>query len=432
MGPRAGRRPPGALRAAVHLAIAVAVVATQAACGDSDAGRAPLPPLDADRLPPMPEGPAGFRPAFERLPELRYPTEMQQAPGDPDHWYVLEQEGRVRRFRDDPDADQAPVVLDLSERVVGPDRDWESGLVGLAFHPRFESNRQLYLFYSTPSTESPVGARVVVSRFLLPEGADAIDPASEHELLTIQSHHLSYNGGTLRFGPDGMLYISSGQNILSEARPHPSQDPNRLEGKILRIDVDAGDPYAIPPDNPFAAGGGAPEVFAMGFRNPWKFSFDAETGRLFAGDVGHQSFEEINLVRNGGNYGYAEVEGDTCHEGCPRDYEAPIHAYPGPVASVIAGEVYRGPDIPALRGAFVFADFMRAEVWALYPEGEEWRPELLMKTGRALRKPGMVGTITSFSSDAAGHLFALTRPGRIVEIVSRDEMLRYYTRRMAE
>ena len=220
--------------------------------------------------------------------------------------------------------------------------------------------------------------------------------------------------------------------MVSEARPHPSQDPHRLEGKILRIDVDARDPYGIPPDNPFAEGGGAPEVFAYGFRNPWKISFDRKTGRLFAGDVGHQGFEEINLVESGRNYGWAEFEGDTCHAECPPNYERPIHAYPGPGAAVIAGEVYRGPDIEELEGAFIFADFMRAELWALYPAGEDWKPVMLMKTGKTLRKQKMVGSITSFASDADGRLFALTRSGRIVEIVTRDEMLSYYARRMAD
>jgi glucose/arabinose dehydrogenase len=429
-GPKKGwvRSCPKALLATLGIAASTAI----GACSEPESELAPLPPLDADRLPPLPDGPAGFRPAFERLPALEYPTEMIQAPGDPEHWYVLEQAGRVRRFRDDPTVEDAALVLDIADRVVGPDENWESGLVGLAFHPGFESNRHLYLFYSTPSTESPVGSRIVVSRFLLPDDSASIDPASEVEVLSIQARHLSYNGGTLRFGPDGYLYIGSGQNILSEARPHPSQDPQRLEGKILRIDVDAGDPYGIPPDNPFAAGGGAPEVFAYGFRNPWKFSFDPRNGRLFAGDVGHQGFEEINLILPGRNYGYAEFEGDTCHEDCPPAYEPPIHAYPGPVATVIAGEVYRGQGIASLRGAFVFADFMRAELWALREEGDGWHPTLLMKTGKALRTPGMVGTITSFASDEAGRLFALTRSGRIIEIVSREEMLRYYATRMAE
>jgi glucose/arabinose dehydrogenase len=174
------------------------------------------PPIDAADLPPAPDGPAALKRVYRNLSGFAFPTALAQPPGDPEHWYLLEQEGRVRRFRNDSRVSEAPVVLDITSRIVGPDRDWEAGLLGIAFHPRFASNRQVFLFYTAQSETSPVGSKIVLSRFSHPAGANAIDVDSERVLLELECGVLSYNAGTLVFGPDGMLYVSVGQNVARE------------------------------------------------------------------------------------------------------------------------------------------------------------------------------------------------------------------------
>lgn len=397
-------------------------------CGESQ--QAPDPgatgPPPESEIPPPPSGPVALKPVFTRLPTLDQPTALLQAPGDTSRWWVLEQPGRLRTFESRADADAAPVALDIRDKVLGPEYNWEAGLVGLAFHPRFADNGRLYLFYTAPSASSGVGSKIVLSRFELLPDRSAVDPGSETVILTRECGHPSYNGGTVVFGPDGLLYVGMGQNVPSDTEPHPSQDPHRLEGTLLRIDVDGGDPYAIPPDNPFASGGGAPEVYAYGFRNPWKFSFDRESGALWLGDVAEHSWEEIDRVLPGRNYGWNLVEGDQCRSDCPPDYEPPVHAYPGRNSAVVGGYVYRGRAVEALRGAYLFADFMRNQIWSLEPHAGGYRPRLLIEKVKALRQPGLVGTITTFAEDAEGELFVATRSGRIFQLVPRQEMWRRY------
>lgn len=400
------------------------------ACGDEAV--APAAPEARGRPsapvapPPPPEGPAGLIPAFPELPDLRFPVAMVLDPDDASRWIVLEQEGRVRAFPNRGDARALETLLDLSPRVLGPKHDWESGLLGIAFHPDFARTRAVFLFYVTPSKAQSEGGRSVLARFRVDDDGRRIDPASERVLLEIEGAHPSYNAGSLVFGPDGFLYVSSGQNAPSEARPHPSPDPTRLEGKILRLDVDGGEPYAIPPGNPYAQGGGAPEVYASGLRNPWKIAFDPETGRLFAGEVGQHGAEEVLLIEAGRDYGWPEFEGDTCHSECPARYAPPIHAYAGPGAAIVGGVVYRGARIRELRGAYLFGDFMRSELWALHPDGEAWDARRLLRTGKSLKGRGVVGSVTAFATDTEGEVFVLTRGGRIGSLVTKGEARAYY------
>ena len=207
------------------------------------------------------------------------------------------------------------------------------------------------------------------------------------------------------------MYLSSGQNVPSETRPHPSRDPTRLEGKILRLDVD---------------GSATPEVYASGLRNPWKIAFDPESGALFTGDVGQHGFEEINRIERGGDYGWPDFEGDTCRAECPEHYRAPVYAYAGPGAAVVGGVFYRGERIAALRGAYIFGDFMRAELWSLHSDGNRWSPRRLLRMGKSLKGRGVVGSVTAFATDHVGEVYVLTRGGRIGRLVTRDEAVDYY------
>jgi glucose/arabinose dehydrogenase len=198
------------------------------------------------------------------------------------------------------------------------------------------------------------------------------DPDSVRELLTVEQPARNHNGGMIAFGPDGYLYIGMGDGG-SRGDPHNlAQDPDELLGKMLRIDVDGGEPYAIPPDNPFADGAqGRPEIYALGLRNPWRFSFDRATGDLYAADVGQNRMEEINVIRRGGNYGWRIMEGTLCFEprtGCdPTGLELPIAEYRHARGrcSITGGYVYRGEAIPELVGAYLFSDYCEGVIRAL-------------------------------------------------------------------
>ncbi len=241
----------------------------------------------------------------------------------------------------------------------------------------------------------------------------AIDPASERILLTVDQPAANHNGGQLAFGPDGYLYIAFGDGGGGGDQFGNGQNPDALLGSILRIDVDAppaaGKPYAIPPDNPFAGGGGAPEVWAKGLRNPWRFSFDSVSSQIWIGDVGQGAYEEIDRAPVGSvglNYGWPILEGSHCYqsETCqpPASYQPPISEYShADGCSVTGGYVYRGAAQPALGGFYFFGDYCSGNLWAIRadaaaPAGGAVTPQLLLATGLA---------ISSFGEDAAGELY---------------------------
>jgi uncharacterized repeat protein (TIGR03806 family) len=284
------------------------------------------------------------------------PIELAQIPGDSSHWYEAERAGRLLRFVNEDAVATTAIFLDLTSRFVPIDYFPEWGITSFAFHPDFRSNGELYVVYNVkPGAEAPVESRL--SRFRSTDGGVTSDPATEQILISFtQEVGKEYHPfAHVAFGPDGYLYLSSGDGLTNEL----AQDPFDLRGKILRIDVDQGDPYAIPPTNPYAGGGGAPEVYARGFRNPWRFSFDHVTGDLWVGDVGAEHWEEINLVQNGGNYGWNTMEGPFCLlEPCDSTGMLPPFVYYSHQIgnSVTGGYVYRGSDIPELQGSYLFAD----------------------------------------------------------------------------
>ena len=232
----------------------------------------------------------------------------------------------------------------------------------------------------------------------------------ERILLTVAQPYPNHNGGMVEFGPDGFLYIALGDGGSACDPGNRGQNKNELLGKLLRIDVDHGSPYAIPSDNPFAAGGGRPEIFAYGLRNPWRFSFDRQTGELWAADVGQHLWEEIDIVKRGGNYGWRVMEGAHCflpREGCVRgDLIQPVSEYGHDKGrcSITGGYVYRGSRLPALRGAYVYGDYCSGEIFALV----EGKQQLLLKTNLA---------IASFGQDHDGELFVVDHGGSIHRLV---------------
>ena len=234
--------------------------------------------------------------------------------------------------------------------------------------------------------------------------------------MTLDQPFANHNGGQVGFGPDGFLYIGFGDGGAGGDPRGNGQNTNTLLGAMLRIDVNRGDPYAIPPDNPFAAGGGRPEISAWGLRNPWRWSFDAATGELWAGDVGQNQVEEIDIIVKGGNYGWNMREGSSPFRGGRRpgaDLIGPVAEYSHSFGcSVTGGYVYRGTEIPALAGTYVFGDYCSGRLWGLAPDGSG---------GRAMA-PLLREDInpSSFGEALDGRLFVVDLGGALFQIVAAE------------
>jgi glucose/arabinose dehydrogenase len=344
-----------------------------AGCDGSSDGPGNPPPE-----PPPPDVPAiALEAAFPSL-VFDSPVLLQQAPGAAGRWFIVEQPGVVRVFDNAPATADAEVFVDIEDRVN--DGFSEAGLLGMAFHPAFPTTPYVYLSYTAtgPGGGSPLISRI--ARFTSADGGASLDPCSEVILLTALQHAGNHNGGHLAFGPDGLLYGAFGDGGGAGDPAENGQNPTNLLGSIIRIDINGGTPYAIAPDNPFAANlacptgasaaaSGCPEIFAWGLRNPWRFSFDRATGTLWAGDVGQDSWEEVNRIVAGGNYGWDEREGAHCYEppsGCATDTVDPVAEYGlAGAQSITGGYVYRGNAIPALQAHYVFADFIAGIIFAI-------------------------------------------------------------------
>ena len=381
-----------------------------AGCGSPPATQLPTPaPMSTPAAPPL-----GTLRLEIVLPSgkgwLEAPTNfVQSADG---RILVTDQEGLIWTFdEEDLEAEHTfvPDPLDIRDRVS--DRGWEEGLLGLALSP--ENERHLYIYYSAASPR-----RSVVSRLEYLPGRNRIFEDSELVILEVEQPYANHNGGQLAFGPDGYLYIGLGDGGSAGDPQRNGQDTSTLLGTILRIDVSeaiAEQPYAIPPDNPFADGGGRPEIWAYGLRNPWRFSFDRDTGELWAGDVGQNRWEEIDIIQRGGNYGWNAMEGNHCFrppDNCQQEgMIAPVWEYPleNDACSVIGGYVYRGPAIPWLTGVYVYGDFCTGQVFGLRREGAGFTNHLLADTG--LR-------IASFGQDNAGELYLLSQGKGIFRLVA--------------
>jgi glucose/arabinose dehydrogenase len=257
-------------------------------------------------------------------------------------------------------APEPSLFLDLRDRMPA-ELEYEEGMLGLTFAPDFEVSGAFYVNYTAPEPR-----RNVISRFTSHGGI--ADPESEHIILEIEQPGEIHNGGALAFGPDGYLYIAVGDGGPLADPEKNAQNTDNVLGSILRIDVFE-DPYGIPEDNPFADGGGAAEIYAWGLRNPWRMTFDDETGNLWVADVGARDFEEVNMIERGGNYGWRIMEGPECFRGEDCDPEGlilPRAWYTRESGcAIIGGYVYRGSRLPELYGHYLYADFCHGRTWAL-------------------------------------------------------------------
>lgn len=340
------------------------------------------------------------------------PLLVTQAGDGSDRLFILEKIGRVRLA-------DGSVFLDIRDRVIAPplmSYEREQGLLGLAFHPNFVENGYLYVHYND------LDGNHVISRFQT-DGDGWPDPASETVLLTQEQLETNFNGGTIAFGPDGYLYIAMGTGGTAVDLQWQAQDLGSLMGKILRIDVDGGDPYGIPWDNPFVDVPDArAEVWAYGLRNPWRFAFDRATGDLYIGGPGEFQREWINFqaaeTPPGVNFGWPILEGTICwrQQTCDTTgLDLPIleyETYEGGNCVVIGGNVYRGPSYPSLDGAYLFGDFCSGRIWAAGRDAAG-----VWGTAEVARLNGL---ISSFGEDEAGEVYVTDiQRGNVYRIVAR-------------
>ncbi|MFT5430679.1 MAG: glucose/arabinose dehydrogenase [Myxococcota bacterium] len=304
--------------------------------------------------------------------EIEEPIALIRAPGAPGKWTVASRLGFVWRFDDDPGATAPQTILDLSNAV---DAGGDSGLMGAAYHPNFAQNGWLYVSYTRlVGPDAPVGVVMYsrLSRFESTDGGQTFDTASEVVLIQIDQTHPDrfHTNGRIAFGQDGLLYAGFGDGGPQGDLDGHAQNPWTFRGAFLRLDVSGEQPYRIPSDNPYALGGGAlgegaPEVYAIGFRNPWQWHEDPETGDIFVGDVGWSVREEYNRLVPGGNHGWPLWEGTWCHEACPEDHIMPLAQYDHEEGhSITGGPVYRGTAMPEVAGKAIFGDFIDGFIWS--------------------------------------------------------------------
>ena len=400
-------------------ALALLLSACGGSGGDGPAVSPPPPP------PPPPPPVAAPQVALQQVfaglaPAPAAPVSLQQAPGDATRWFVVEQTGVIRTFANDNDATATLTFLDVSARVIS---GGERGLLGMAFHPDFPNTPEVFISYTgAPDLTS------YVSRFSSADGGQTLDATSEQMILSVPQDFSNHNGGNIVFGPDGYLYIGFGDGGSGGDPLDRAQDNTNLLGTMVRIDIDGGNPYAVPaadPGNPFVAnqtcpqgfsigGEECPEIFAWGLRNPWRFSFDRQTGDLWAGDVGQSAWEEIDIVTAGGDYGWDDREGAHCFEpatDCIADSIDPVTEYGRTLgASVTGGFVYRGVAVADLVGWYLFGDFVSGRLFAIPADsvpGTE--PEVLLETGLG---------IAAFGESVDGELFIVNYGGSIHQVVS--------------
>jgi glucose/arabinose dehydrogenase len=403
------------------------------------AGIAGLMQVSAGAAEPSPLPALDVKVAF---PQLKFDRAlwMEEAPDGTGRIIVVEQRGVVRLIPKDRNATETKVFLDISGRK--PFVQNEEGLLAFAFHPGFKTNGLFYIYYTQQGPKREVLSEFSVSK----SDPDKGDPATERILLEMPHPYWNHNGGTLAFGPDGFLYLSTGDGGMGGDPHNVGQSGHHLLAKILRIDVDSRTgslPYGIPRDNPFVGKdrngnpkadpfdtqpeGVRPEIWAYGLRNVWRMSFDKETGELWAADVGQDKFEEVDLITRGGNYGWSVREGfhDFKNQRLQGKAIDPVIEYghtPALAAeskfpnhstgiSITGGYVYRGKKIPSLRGVYVYGDFGAGTIWGLrYENGQ-------VTADGELVKPNSGRPIASFGQDSEGELYVVVFDGKIYQLV---------------
>lgn len=348
------------------------------------------------------------------------PVALLQAPGDNTRWFVVERgsgasDGKVIVFPNDAAVTSAQASEFIS---IAVDTAGEGGLLGMAFHPNFPATPQVFLSYTRTGPDAQHPLTSVISRFTSNDGGATLDPASEQVILTLDQPFTNHKGGNIAFDRFGKLFIGLGDGGSANDPQNNGQNVNTLLGKLLRLDVDStpatGKNYAIPSDNPFAAGGGAPEIYAWGLRNPWRWSFDRDTGRLWLADVGQDTWEEVDIIERGGNYGWNVCEGAHLRGSSTPCANA---AFIDPIAeyghsqgcAVTGGYVYRGASIPALLSDYVFGDFCSGTIWAWSDNGGAPIMQPVISSGLS---------VVSFGQSSDGEVYVVNFGGTLHKIVA--------------
>lgn len=339
------------------------------------------------------------------------PVDLVQAPGDSSRFFVVEQGGAIKVFSNAENVSSSSTFLDIKSKVTS---GGERGLLGLAFHPDFKTNGYFFVNYTAGNPLKTVIARYKAT-------ANQADAGSEAILFTFNQPYDNHNGGSMQFGKDGYLYIATGDGGSGGDPQNNAQNLKSHLGKILRVDVNGTTKgnYSIPADNPFVAGttGNLPEIYAYGLRNPWRISFDTESGKLFAGDVGQNEREEIDIIVKGGNYGWRIKEGVDCYNpgsNCnAQGLIEPVHDYSQDNGdrSITGGYVYRGSAIPSLAGKYIYGDYISGRIWALELDGDTRKSNTLILEDNAL--------ISSFGQDLKGEVYYLNYgEGKVMKVVN--------------
>lgn len=338
---------------------------------------------------------------------LSRPTNVASASDGSNRLFVCEQGGPLRIVEETGELLPEP-FLDLSGVV---NSTGEAGLLSVAFHPDYAANGRLFVNFVS---DREGVARSYISQYQVdPGNPNRVDPNSERVLLRVDQPTYYHNGGLLLFGPDGYLWCGFGDG--GHGTPESAQDNSNLLGTLVRIDIDNGDPYRIPRDNPFVDDDGSrDEIYAYGLRNPWRFAIDHETGSIFAADVGANDWEEINLVEAGGNYGWPMMEGTHCYppgsECDATGLELPIHEYTIRNVShcaIIGGEVYRGDSHPGLNGVYFFGDFCSGAIWSLAQRDGEWQADLELRSDLRISAFGTGEDGAMYVVDLTGGLYRM-------------------------
>jgi len=337
--------------------------------------------------------------AFDWVPVisgLELPVDIQNANDGTGRLFIVEKRGRILILQNNQLLPQP--FLDIRSEVDSKAN--EQGLLGLAFHPNYAQNGTFFIYYINLNGNSVV-ARLNVSA----DNPNLADLASEVDLLHVSQPFTNHNGGSLAFGPDGYLYIGLGDGGSKGDPDRNGQSLQTLLGKILRISIDLGDTYAIPPDNPFAGGGGLPEIWAYGLRNPWRFSFDQLTGDLYIGDVGQDLWEEVDFVRagtpGGMNFGWSYYEGTHPYQDQPpasASFTSPVAEYAhSEDCSVTGGYIYRGSALPEWQGVYLYGDYCSGRIRGLIQSSQDnWESKVLFSTS---------AKISAFGVDEAGEIY---------------------------
>ena len=372
-----------------------------------------------------------FVDAFPGQAKFDRPIYVDSTPADPEHLWIVQQTGKLLRIPRDGESGERQVVLDLSSTCFHPSNGGhnEEGFLGFAFALGYSSNHHIFTYWSrkTGGSGRSTTRESVIARYTTVKDGDSItaDPESKLEILQIEQPWGNHNGGTIVFGPDGMLYVALGDGGAANDPHGNGQDLATLLASILRIDVrgaSEAEPYTVPADNPFVLTEGARgEIWAYGLRNPWRIAFDRVTGELWCGDVGQNLHEEVDRIEKGGNYGWSLME--ATHPFPPGEERsgelvagmiAPVAEYPRSAGiSVTGGHVYRGKRLPELVGRYVYGDFAMRTVWAVR-EVRDGGANDVLELGRA------PAPLASFGELPGGELVALCFDGHIYALAPAD------------